>query len=529
MKTQNKPDKYLTIFVAVILFAYLAIFMYLNMFQYIQHVDSDIAAEGFLAREIWNQKTLTPDSWIASTELHNFGMPLLAAVFYGITGSMVLSCGLACTILGALVIGVLFYFLKYLRFSNLAALTSILVLCALPINGIRNEGQMVPFLTLLLFLFADYYALHCILLLLSIVFYLHLTKNRLRKIDFAFWAFLFLFALGLCLGGQRLLQFMILPLCIVEIIRLYTDSDHFSRKLSFKELQPGAYLISLLAAYGLSTLYGGQKDFPLFLNASSDVIDRLFLTIPASILEGFGIAGNAKVGSLASFMQLLIWAFLFLLVYGLFYILQHKALIRENQKKALFILSVSVLVTVFIISITDAEAAHNYFMVIWFAALTCIAILIDLFAQKGSRFSLVIVLAVCFFSLLNIKYTYADALTTKDNLQPYSEVAEYLMEHDISVGYAEFWDAGRISMITDGELTMGHTYYIEDLGMYWWLTDQKWYPPNLPEEMVTAYVVRQDKKEGFTAQFTEDSCPELTFENALFAVYVGNYNYVRMP
>ena len=80
--------------VMVLLVIYLGMFGYMNLAKYAQHVDSDIAAEALLAREIWEQKTLTPDDWIASTERYIFGMPMIAAVFYGITGSMNLSAGI---------------------------------------------------------------------------------------------------------------------------------------------------------------------------------------------------------------------------------------------------------------------------------------------------------------------------------------------------------------------------------------------------------------------------------------------------
>lgn len=53
-----------------------------------------------------------------------------------------------------------FIFSEKLSLSRPASITALLVLCALPINGFRNEGQMVPFVALLLFLFAEYYVFH---------------------------------------------------------------------------------------------------------------------------------------------------------------------------------------------------------------------------------------------------------------------------------------------------------------------------------------------------------------------------------
>ena len=96
-------------------------------------------------------------------------------------------------------------------------------------------------------------------------------------------------------------------------------------------------------------------------------------------------------------------------------------------------------------------------------------------------------------------------------------------------GYAEFWDADRLAVITDGELVFGCSYYMEDLEMYWWLTNTDWYPPTLPSEMRTAYVIRRGKEAGFLAQFEDPSVMSEVFANDGFTVYVSDTNYVWRP
>lgn len=108
------------------------------------------------------------------------------------------------------------------------------------------------------------------------------------------------------------------------------------------------------------------------------------------------------------------------------------------------------------------------------------------------------------------------------------KVIDYMAEEGIDFGYAEFWDANRICAMSDGKITMGHSLQIEQLQMYWWLTSTEWYVPNLPEDMRTAYVVRQEDKEAFPTQFGETVFLELGFENEKFAVYISDKNLVRM-
>lgn len=513
-----------------LLAAYLGMFAYLNLAKYAQHVDSDIAAEALLAREIWTEKTFTPDSWMPSTELHIFNMPLVAALFYGATGSMALGAGMACAVLGALFTGVLYWFFRRIGLSQTACLTAILALCAVPINGLRNEGQMVPFLTLLLFLFADYYVLHSILLFLAIAFYLHLREGKPRggRADVAGGIFLFCFAFALCLEGQRCLQVVILPLMFVEAISLFAESGLFSRRLSRERSYAAGYVGAMLSAYLLSNFYGGRVDYPMYLLPPQDAMAKIFTAVPAAILEGFGLAGNVRVGTFASLMQMLVWAFLALVGYGLVFVCERKGEIGRGQRETVAILSSSLGITVFVVAFTSVEPAQNYFFLSWFIAVLVVGILVDCFRKKKSWFADLIILAVCAFALLNIRYTYSEAISSADHLREYEEVADFLIEEGVSYGYAEFWDAGRISLVRDGAVTFGCSYTMENLGAYWWLTSTKWYPPALPEQMRTAYVVRIQKKEAFEGQFEGEDAPALCYENEKFAVYIGDRNYVAM-
>lgn len=512
--------------ILLLLVIYLAIFAYLNLAKYTQHVDSDIAAEALLAREMWIDKSLTPDNWISSTERRIFGMPTIAALIYGMTGSMTIAAGASCVLIGALLVAVLYWFLRKIGLSQTAVFTAILVLCAVPINGLRNDGQMVPFVMLLLFLFADYYALHSILMFLTIAFYLDMKKGNAKRRDIVKYFFLFVFTLALSLNGQRCLQMVILPMTVVETVSLFIDSNCFSKKLSKNRYYATGYVAVMVLAFLVSSLYRGQGDYAMFLLTPGEIMENIFVTVPAAVLEGFGIAGNARVGSFDSLMQMMIWAFLALAGSGLVYIFRKKNAVEEDQKSTIIILAVSVGITAFIVSFTTVEAAHNYFLFSWFISIVVIGTLVDCFRKKNSWFADVILFAVCLFAVMNIRYTYAEAVTTTDNLKEYEEVADFLIEEGVSHGYAEFWDAARISLVRDGAVTMGNFYTAEKLEMYWWLTSTKWYPPNIPEKMKTAYVVKSGKEEVFMEQFSPEDRIELCYENALFSVYISDTNYM---
>lgn len=532
-------SKILPAIVFLLLFFYIGIFAYLNLAKYTQHVDSDIAADAMLAREIWEEKTLTPDSWISSTERRIVGTPALSALFYGMSGSMVFSMGLACVIVGGFLLAAIAWTFRRCQISCLGTATALLALCALPINGIRNEGQLVPFVTLVWFLFADYYAMHCICLFLCIAFYLYLHENPLpatSKERFRcalVWLLLLVFCTGLALGGMRCLQVVILPLTVWEILLLFFESDHMSRKIPKTRWRASFFILSLLATGAMAKLYPSSVNYPVYLQDSGGMMDRLTHEVPASILECLGISGNCIVNSFPALMQLGILAVLMLVIYGLFFLFgtdknTQKPRMNTSQRMLIQALGTSFLFTVLIETVTTAETAHNYFFVVWFVIISVLAVLITYFEKTAPGCAKLIIGCVCLFAVCNFFYTYRHCITVKDNLQEYEEVISYMESEEIDHGYAEFWDASRICIMTDGDITMGHCYDMGNLHMYWWLTSTKWYVPNLPDKMPTAYVVRTEDKEFFEAQFEDSSIVTLGFENEKFAVYTSDHNLVPM-
>lgn len=537
--TFRLPDRILLAAVCLLLLLYMGVFAYLNLAKYTQHVDSDIAVDAMLAREIWVEKDLTPDNWIASTERLVLGVPTLASLFYGMSGSMVFSMGISCVIVGGLLLTAIAFTFRRCRISRLGIATALLALCALPVNGLRNDGQMVPFVTLLWFLFADYYALHSICLFLCIAFYLYLRENaspaeRSQKIRCAFsWLVLFCLCGGLALGGMRCLQVVILPLAVWEALLLFFESGHLARKPSKDRWLAVGFIASLLAVGILAKLYPTNVDYPMYIQDARGMTDRLTREVPAAVLECLGIAGGCTLTSFAALMQLGILAVLALTVYGLFFLFgkgasPEKPRMSSSQKLLLQALCASFLLTVLIEVVTNAETAHNYFFVVWFVIITVLALLITHFEKAAPCFARLIACCVCVFAVCNLFYTYKDCVTVEDNLREYEEVIAYMDSEEIDLGYAEFWDASRICIMTDGRLTMGHCYRMEELKMYWWTTSTKWYVPNLPEQIPTAYVVRAEDKEAFEAQFEDAAIVTLGFENERFAVYISEYNLVSM-
>ena len=520
MKLARKAE---FLIITALLLVYLGIFAYLNLFCYRQHVDSDIAAGSLLAREIWEQKTLTPDNWAGSTERPVVSVSTITAVFYAITGSMSLGTGITCMLLGAAFIVSMYLFLRWIGLRPGSVMLALLMISALPINGTENEDQIVPFFTLLFYLFADYYVMFLLLAVYSFWFYRFLKeKTEYTKKDYRL-AIPFLISFCgtaiLSAGGLHTFQIAVFPLFLYEIICLAIETDLFSKKIPKGRFVACLYTVTQMLAFGVSTLHGGQADFATYIESREKVISNIFIYVPSLLLKNFGFDGEVRVGSIDSIMHLLIIAFLILVGMALINIYgkSHSftganasalSLSKGRSRDALgFFICMFGVAAVSMALLTVAEYGY-YFFAAWFVAVISVTIYYENLRDQNKGFADLIVFAVIVFAVLNLSYTYKDAVNCKDNLRSYEEVCEFMKKENLMYGYAEYWDANRLMLITDGEITMGSSYHIEDLGMYWWLTNTDWYPPTLPADMRTVYVVRKGKESGFLNQFDDPAIME---------------------
>ena len=89
---------------------FILLIVYTNLCHYNYKMNADIGSEAVLGELIWESKQLLPDTWYPSTEARVISTPNVAALFYGITGNMNLSMGLACCFMTVLIVcGIVFF------------------------------------------------------------------------------------------------------------------------------------------------------------------------------------------------------------------------------------------------------------------------------------------------------------------------------------------------------------------------------------------------------------------------------------
>lgn len=225
--------------------AFFALFAFVNFCWMPRFIDGDIYSDMLLAREIWRHKALFPDSWIYGNQYYTVATPVLAALFYGLTGSINLSLALATTLMSVLVLWSIWWMLRPFESRPVLLLSCLLLFVACPMsNDLLREPNGQLFFTL-----ASYYACYLITLCLSFGDYARACLQPER--GFRPFLFALTLALSFLTGMQSLRQtlIMVLPILAVELLRLL-----FRRSSRRSLLRAGGYAAANLLGCGLMKL-----------------------------------------------------------------------------------------------------------------------------------------------------------------------------------------------------------------------------------------------------------------------------------
>ena len=110
-------EKILNVILIILVVFMEFMFVFVNLMRYKLGLNADIAAEGLLAKVIWESKEWVPSEWYFSSEARLISVANCAALFYGMTKDICLSMGLAIIVAGIFVLAGLWYLGKELSFT----------------------------------------------------------------------------------------------------------------------------------------------------------------------------------------------------------------------------------------------------------------------------------------------------------------------------------------------------------------------------------------------------------------------------
>ncbi|MCM1121683.1 MAG: hypothetical protein NC416_03780 [Eubacterium sp.] len=510
MEAETKKNRVGIVLTIAALIVMAGLIAYTNIFHYCFKMNADIAAEASLAQVIWESGQWIPDSWYTSSELRVCTTPNLAALFYGMVHDMALAMGLACTVmtLGILLSG--YFLISQFSFNKMQKIIFLLLCLIMPSNFVILE---------LFYLFASYYAVHVIIMFLTLGVYARLISGKpVHILWLCLIAFLPFFT---GMQGVRGLLVLNVPLLATEILRQFYLL--YSKVWDKKKALP----VVCFTAGGVAAGYAGTL---LPLSVGADLhrnirkgFAKLWGTVLPELEECLGLTKLELEGRIIYFLFLLITVIIF--AAGVWRVLKKQG---DNHSIWVgFMFGISTAMTMIAVAFTTIDSSQRYYFVLLFGmafAFTC-------FIRYANEKSLVLSCAgyalVFFLLVFQVRMIYLPIIQSEEPAySEENEVCKYLEENGYEMAYADFERANSMTVLSGGRVRVASVASLETMEVCKWLSSSEWYVPNVPYESRTAYIVTEAEREDFE-QFYEQHKEDIWVETQIgkFTVYGSEYNF----
>ena len=155
----SKTEYLLAGLLLLVLLAYLGLFGFLNFRGFARLALADMYEDTLCARLMWEAKSIFPKRFLFGNQFYVIATPVLAALFYGLCGSMNTAMALATTVMSLLILLSMDWMLRPVLkkpWQRLAALLAFVGLLFGPGSARREDG------TQLFFVMCSYYACYVI-------------------------------------------------------------------------------------------------------------------------------------------------------------------------------------------------------------------------------------------------------------------------------------------------------------------------------------------------------------------------------
>lgn len=476
-----------------------------NIFHYNYKMNSDIGAEAVLGRLIWDSKEIIPASWYPSTETRIIATPQVAALFYGLTGNMDLSMGLACCTMTIGIVLAIWLFMKKAGSSRISCLLMCLFCLGLAGNIIILE---------LLYVFAGYYAIHVIAFFFIMNCYSSLlqkdwkaSKGSHRKICGKCMTGLILaFMLGM--QGTRGILITFGPLFGIEMIRILYERIYRSRYQKKgiilgkqQEKTSSLWVSGLLVLSFLGTKMPFSSGQEISRNIRNGFSKLIQVVLPDT-RKAVGFSEGAPVRNICLgllVLNVVIWVIV-LLVHML------KCQELSSLEWCFLVTAASPVVTALIVAFTTVESSERYYFM-WIFSMAFAAILSCEYLRKGMTvgisawrvLTVITLIAAGIVIGINVHTVYqpilkAEEPTASDAL----EVVNYLEENGYEMAYSTFENANKMTALSNGKVNVYAVNSFETMDICKWLTNADGYPEDgIADQDGVVYIVPEARMEEF--------------------------------
>lgn len=483
-----------------------------NLLHYNYRMNADIASEALLGQAMWDSKQWIPDMWYPSTEVRIIGAANLSALFYGICGNLKLAMGLACIGFTLWIICEIAYLFKeaaggvkwYWPFMALLML-------ALPADYSLLE---------VLYLFAGYYAVHVAVLFFTLGAYSGSLRKGSPKAGTWFISFCLAFLLGM--QGARGMLVIYGPLLVVEVFR-YGVMVCSGKKSGQIERKTGIWVLF----NWLFNFLGGCLPISVNVGFSRNIRNGFYKLWEVVIPDMKSILGFQNLGPFGCIcLGMLFLNAICILLYTLFKICKKKK--TKPIEWVYLVVCVSPVMTMVMVAFTTVESTGRYYFM-FLVMLSMAAVM--LLARQERHLILAKVMcwgAVGYLMISNFLNLYVPMIKSKEPPEnDFGAVVEFLEENEYLSGYATFENANTMTLLSNGKVKVSPVASVEKMDICKWLSSKSWYPPEVPRNQITAYIVTESQIPEFEV-FLQGKKIKKAQQVGKFYIYVSDYNYANI-
>lgn len=485
--------------------------VWVNLFHYNYRMNSDLASEAILGRLIFEKKEWIPTTWYASTELRLICTPQLAALLNVITDNMNLSMGLACCLISLFLLGSIFLFCKKAEMKQQHAWMMVFYCLAIP----GTFGVLE-----LLYLFAGYYAEHVIIFFLSMAVYITILKGKVNTGCYVLAGLCQGLALVLGIQGTRGILITYGPMFGIEVIRLiylkYCKTPFRWRDgLTF-----GFVTLQLLLSY-VGTMFPISVGQDITSNFRKGLY-KLWIEVLPDTLQAIGFTESHVLRSCC--LVLFVLSVLVQVIEILIRMIRKEKI--EPIAWCFLVTAASPVVSALLVAFTTVESSERYYFMWNFSMAFSLILLWKRLTGKPKKAIVMAVAAI--LVLCNIKDIYFKMVGASEPPQTDAyEVVAYLEKNDLPVAYSTFENANKMTVLSNGRIHVYAVNSLEEMKECKWLTSTDWYPPEMPYEQRTAYIVPNTLAEDFQRFMDSggDLNCRLETEIGTYSIWVSECNY----
>lgn len=440
-----KREKIFSVVLTVLLLGFVGMVFYINFSINPEYYDGDIYNDINYAKEAWKAKSLFPKDWIFGNQTYVVATPVLAALFYGITGNGFTAMAIASCIMTVLTLLTYDWMTRTLFSYNerTAGFLFMIGFLLLKAHVATSQQGIQAFFTM-----ASYYA--CYLINAFIVYGCYVRIRQGKFTGKHIIPAIIGVALSFGTGMQSLRQtaVMALPLvaCEVLLIIIYSAKDKrfaISYSTLFSAIVFIANIAGLVAMRFIEINQNSIYGTTAFVSSFKDFFRKLFLNMESVALT-FGLdALELRVRLVASIPFLLIILIGFILCVKDY--IKNKC--NEQGRFVLVMLHTLGCVSVFAAGVlTDVVNRALYYFMIYPLLAVCVSYIIVKFEKKRDVLFTVVVVFTAGMIIFRTAGAVEEIKAGKDKNSTAHQIANYMLDN----GYDTIYSVFGLSGVMDG-------------------------------------------------------------------------------